>query len=653
MDKKLFGFREKINFSLCFALFFCMGSILQAQSKAEQRLTPLRLLNQDKVFGVSISPDGKQVIFAVTETDTTDLSSSSDIWIAPTDGSSKPRKLTFHEADEFGGQWSPDGSYISFHSPRQKDASPQLYLLDTRRVVEAFPISVGDKRINRYKWSSDSQILYFISDSSDKRSSNIKVFDGRKKYYKLYAYKVKSKSISEIISLDKQVVDYAQSPDGKKFALLLSEPGADHQLYRSKLYFLDLQTQELKYVMNNARSKVMWAPSGSKILFYRGVGHVGKTNLPYIYDLISKKTIPLFQEDYLYPEQIEWLGNDNQLLVKFFKKGKTRLGLYDIDNEEMSLVTNLDFQFASFSIDRGGRTIAFTAGSYNQPPDVFTYNLVTDKRNQITELNSGFDKYAYGDVELVSWKSFDGLDIQGVLIKPVGYVENQRYPAVIQIHGGPESYWTSGWLADWHDWAQLLVNNGYVILYPNIRGSRGYGVEFIESNTGDLGGADYRDVISASDYLIESGIVDPESIGLSGWSYGGYMTAWAVTQTNRFKAAIVGAGPSNLETQYRTSDNDIMWDYYLGPLRQNSDFYRMRSPVNRAKSVTTPTLIIHGEEDRRVAVSQAHELYHEFTKSGVPAEMVIYPSEGHGIRNLTYQKDLMERVLVWFNRYLK
>lgn len=259
---------------------------------------------------------------------------------------------------------------------------------------------------------------------------------------------------------------------------------------------------------------------------------------------------------------------------------------------------------------------------------------------------------AVGETRTVRWKSVDGLEIQGILILPVGYTEGERVPLITWVHGGPAWLYTHAYQAGGRG-LQMLAGAGYAVFLPNPRGSNGWGVPFLEQNIGDFGGKDYEDIISGIDALVGQGLVDPERLGIGGWSYGGFMTAWAISQTTRFKAAIVGAAITNWRS-FHGAAHIGLWDrvsmranpYELGGL------YDQRSPISFVEHVTTPSLVLHGERDRIVPVDQGYEWFRALKDRGVPVEMVVYPREGHGISEHLHQLDRLRRWLAWLQKYV-
>lgn len=254
--------------------------------------------------------------------------------------------------------------------------------------------------------------------------------------------------------------------------------------------------------------------------------------------------------------------------------------------------------------------------------------------------------------EVVRWTSTDGVEIEGILILPSG-VAGERAPLVVEIHGGPSWQWEDRVMLNWHDWAQMLAGMGIAVLLPNPRGSTGYGAEFQARLQDDVGGGEAQDLISGAQAMVERGIADQDRLGIGGWSWGGYLTARVVTQTGMFAAAVMGAGLSNMISDHGTGDipkANLL--YYPGHPYEHMDHYWASSPIREARNVTTPTLILHGDQDARVHPAQGAEFFRALKVLGVPVEFIRYPREGHGINERLHQVDLMRRVAGWYRRWL-
>jgi dipeptidyl aminopeptidase/acylaminoacyl peptidase len=271
----------------------------------------------------------------------------------------------------------------------------------------------------------------------------------------------------------------------------------------------------------------------------------------------------------------------------------------------------------------------------------------------LTRLNPQIESLTLGQLDAVKWMSNDGTEVEGLLVYPVGYQTGARYPLLTYIHGGPEGAYTLGFNASWSAFPQVYAGAGYAVFMPNFRGSSNYGAQFAQSNARLVGKVDYEDILSGVDHLIKLGLADENRLAVAGWSYGGYMSAWIIGHTDRFKCAAYGAGLSNAVSYWGTADIVEQRErLHGGTPWEAHKMFDEQSPLNYLTKVKTPALIFHGEKDERVPLGQSLETYRTLKRLGVTTQLVIYPDQGHGLLTPSYQLDKMRREFAWIEKYL-
>jgi dipeptidyl aminopeptidase/acylaminoacyl peptidase len=331
---------------------------------------------------------------------------------------------------------------------------------------------------------------------------------------------------------------------------------------------------------------------------------------------------------------------------------------YDVASGQYTRITKeLMLRGPSYSKDES--VVAFVMDSPKAPADVYVSDPTFANPRKVTNVNPQVAGFALGETEVVTWRSTEGWTVEGVLLKPVGYTPGRRVPLKVDVHGGPTGAHTNGFKSGWGSPGQFYAGQGWAVLYPNPRGSTGYGEKFMRANIKDWGGGDYRDIMAGVDDLVRRGIADSTRLAVTGWSYGGYMTGWVVSQTGRFKAAMMGAGLSNMESMYGTTDiPGYIGTFYEGmpqldgTLNNKSlEFYRSRSAIQYSSKVTTPLLMLHGSNDERVPIGQPMEYFRNLKDRGKTVDLVFYPREGHGLSEYYHQIDKVRREYEWLSRF--
>jgi dipeptidyl aminopeptidase/acylaminoacyl peptidase len=355
------------------------------------------------------------------------------------------------------------------------------------------------------------------------------------------------------------------------------------------------------------------------------------------------------------PDVIDWSADGRKLYYIESHGTLTRLSTIDVASGAIADLNKGNEIFGTFTLNRSRTMFGFTLQAPDKIPEAFVSSVNSLSPVQVSKINANLPKLPFGKTEVIRWKSADGMEIEGLLTYPVNYQQGQRVPLLLVIHGGPTGVFIQSCLASSRSVYPLatFASKGFAVLRVNPRGSSGYGQKFRFANLKDWGGGDFKDIMSGADRAVEMGVADSARLGVMGWSYGGFMTAWTITQTKRFKAASVGAAVTNIMSFVGTSDiPSFIPDYFEGQPWEALDLYRAHSAMFSAKGVTTPTLIQHGEADERVPISQGYEFYNALKVQNVPVRMIVLPRMPHGPNEPKMVLKAKQTNLEWFDKYL-
>ncbi len=652
-------------FFLAVILSLSCFTFAQTQKK---KFTIRDMLSISLASQIDISPDGRNIVFVLSKADFEKSKYVTDIWLVSSENG-EIRQLTFSKEDEKNPKFSPDGKFIAFISNRksdrdEKEAKDQIWLLPVDGG-EAFKLTNASEGVISFKWMPDGgSILYLTQETLDKpekekkeRDKKLKfdavVVDKEKYRKEFYLVDVKTKREKKIFTGDYGISQFDISPDGKLVVYNTNYTGDIDDSRKFDLWILNVETGKSVQLTKRPGGEMQpkWSPDGKYVAFVAEIDPKFTYSQEELF-IVDPKTgeIKNLTENFdVGIVDYEFSKSEPEKIYARTANG-VYTHIYVIPRDGGAIKEFLGGERVFSDIAVSDKVLAFLIEDKTSAPDV--YILKDNKLKKLTNLNPQLENFTFGEQTVIKWKSFDGWIIEGILVKPVNFEPGKKYPMLVAVHGGPYGR-IQNMLRQYYN-LQVWANEGYLIFAPNFRGSSGYSNKFGIANFKDLGGGDFKDIMTGIDYIVkELKIADENKIGIFGGSYGGYMTNWAITQTDRFKAAVSIFGIFNLITDYSNSylpswEPDYLGDYYWNNLK----IYLERSPFYYVKNIKTPVLIMHGDEDQNTFISNSKEMYQALKHLGKTVEFVRYPREGHGFREPNHRIDEFYRCLTWFNKYL-
>jgi len=635
-----------------------------------------RVMTVDDLMGirnlteVRISPDGTRVAYVVSVPDLEKNRHDSDVWLVDREGGAALR-LTAGLGRDDHPRWSPEGDRIAFLSDRS--GATQIWTI-APSGGEAVPLTELKGGAGSFTWSPDGRLLAMLlpdgaaagDDAPDKPASELIRPGETPRHIHIFLADARDGSCRQLTRGDFSVESFAWSPESGRIVYAARPTIRVPDLFNSDLRIVDIGSGRERDLVARPGpdTSPAWSPDGDRIAFVstnRRMEWIANWSIC----LVSaeggevRNLTPRFDE---FITRCTWSADGGRLFFQANRDVTTQLFALEVESGRIAAVSSGRRVYGGFSFSRDSRTAAFTASEPSRPGEVFISNLDSFRPARLTDINPQLEGIELGPMEVIRWKSPDGTEVEGILLKPVGFEPGRRVPLLTYVHGGPSGKFAYAFSPQIGGGSpiqgetyplQVLAGHGAAVLMPNPRGSYGYGEKFRMANVGDWGGRDFQDIMSGIDALIERGIADPERLGIMGRSYGGYMTAWSITQTTRFKAASLGAGMCNLVSFFGQTNIPGYMEYYFGEdIWKFGDLYRERSPLTHARRVRTPTLITHGEKDPRVPLPQAREYYHAMKRAGVPVEFVIFPRQGHSFHEPRMQREALLLNLEWFTKRL-
>jgi dipeptidyl aminopeptidase/acylaminoacyl peptidase len=657
------------------------------QSFAQQVPSFEQVISLRNAGSAIISPDGKHVAYSVQTTDWSDNRYDTEIWLSK--NGQKPFQLTNTlKGSSTSPEWSPDGKWIAFLADR--GSKNQIHVINAEGG-EAMLVTNEEESISDFEWHpSGTKLILLKPEKPHKDKKEIEkrfgAFETDDKDYTLshlwlIGFDPDMRLPSEMpchetvdslkakagcIELPKAqrltdgkfiVTSFLPAPDGNKIAFSHQPDPLINSFFKSDISLLDLHTKEVTLLVKNPSNDNLqeWSPDSKELLYTSSLSDTTSNyylnNKLFSISLDTKISRQLAKN---FDEQIGGLTWRNSGIY-FIAWNKTKRPMYKINPKtgEVNLFLSNPEQIFGVTFSKSGDRFAIHARGHDQLNEIFISATASPKLEKITDMTAQITHWKTAQSEVISWKSKDGETIEGVLHKPKNYDPAKKYPLLVVIHGGPTGIDTPqpvpGYVYPIVQW----LDKGALVLRPNYRGSAGYGEAFRSLNVKNLGVGDAWDVLSGIEYLDSKGMIDKNKMGCMGWSQGGYISAFLTTSSDVFKAVSVGAGISNWMTYYVNTDIHPFTRQYLKATPwENEDIYRKTSPMTYINQAKTPTLIQHGEFDKRVPIPNAYELLQGLRDKGVEAELIVYKGFGHGITKPKERLVATWHNWLWFSKHV-
>jgi dipeptidyl aminopeptidase/acylaminoacyl peptidase len=623
----------------------------------------------------AVSPDGHYAAWTVMlrNKDNTQSRNSEIYLLDLSKRGATAQKLSTWKAPhaEHSLAWSPDSKQLAFLSDAGKQSQLELYVQSVATATPERKLTSLTGFLETPRWSPDgTRIAVLFTENAPRAAGPLEpstkdagVVEEHIYEQRLALINARTGEVKAITPDDMYVYEYDWAPGSDRIAYTAAKGNGDNNWWIAQLYTISISSSmtggEARQILkpNLQIANPRWSPDGSQIAFIGGImsdeGSVGGDiyAVPAAGGVEPNDLTPSRRSS---PNWFRWLPSGKILFTEALNGGTAIAELDPPSRVAEPLWAGAESLRGGddvVSTSSDGRTIASIRSSWTLAPEVWAGPMSewTQSSHALTHANDAL-KPLWGRTQNLHWRS-DDFDVQGWLMYPVNYDESKKYPLVVSVHGGPAASKKPGWPTSFD--MTLLSSQGYFVLFPNPRGSFGAGEAFARDNVKDFGQGDLRDILLGVDEVVKTLPVDPARLGIAGWSYGGYMSMWAVTQTHRFRAAVAGAGIANWQSYYGENLIDQwMIPYFGASVYDNPAIYARSSPINFIRNATTPTLIAVGDSDAECPAPQSYEFWHALKTRGIKTQLVLYPGEGHAIRKPEHVQDLLERTIAWFNTNL-
>ncbi len=662
--------------SACAILTASLTLAAAAPASTSWRWNAATVVDYARLAAADISSDGHNIVYVASRPRKADSGPGpnfTNLWVVPFDGGAA-RRLTTADAEDKAPAWSPDGTRVAFLRVLAEDKAKTRLLVMPTDGGEPVPLTDEKVDVDSFAWSPDGKSLAYLAsdpksearEKEEKIGRDWKVADQDPHPRRIWLIDPATKTAKVVAAAgERSIWQFAWSPDGASIVATASDtPKIDDSYMRKRIVILPVgregAARELVGIVGKV-DQVVWSKDGETIAYRAGVDDSDPySGSVFVVPAAGGAPVNLTGGHPESVHDIVWMSKGKLVVVTVTG---TRASLVTFDTHfpdvRRTLIEPGALAFTGASAAKNGQKFALTASTLDGPAEVYAGEHGTGnafERKRLTTAAHDLDGLPRGKQETFTYAAKDGMTIEGVLIRPVGYPAHGSYPLVVIVHGGPESQYLDGWNLGYAVPGQALAERGYFVLYPNYRGSTGRGVAFAKADHEDLGGKEFTDVLDGIDALAAKFPIDKKRVGITGGSYGGYFTALGVTRySDRFAAGVFLFGITNWisflgESDIPVENSKVHWALWC---YDHVEACWQASPIGNIQKAATPTLLFQGEADPRVPKPQSDELYAALKWKGVPAEYVLFPREKHGFRERAHQIETFDRMLAWFDKYLR